>query len=107
MLITVLFAHAFAAATPVVASVPIVREVNDPAAGLLVDIVVSGLECSSGVVVAPSSGDGGIEVRELHDGKVQNDDLHVTDTGVQAQLVGGEKVIVYRDAKGISVVGAS
>lgn len=107
MLITLLFAHAFAAATPVVAAAPIVREVNDPAAGLLVDVVAAGLECSSGLVVAPSSVDGGIEVREFHDGRVHNDDLHVTDTGVQAQLVGGEKVIVYRDAKGISVVGAS
>lgn len=105
MLITLLLAHAVAASAPL-ASVPRVSHVTDAIAGVLYDDVEPGLECTSGVVIDTITADDGVEVRELHDGKVQDDDLVVTDKRVRAHLAPGERVIVYRDALGIAVVGA-
>ena len=65
----------------------VVHQVTDPIAGFLVDVVEAEMECSSGMVIAPTTPDGGIEIRELHDGKVQNDEVQVTDKDVQAHLV--------------------
>ena len=112
MLIPLFCSHALATgslpgtAAPASAA-PEVHRVDDPVAGVLVDVVEPGLECSSGVVVTSRLADGGIEVRELHDGRVTNDDLHVSDPSVQAALAPGQKVLVYRDAHGVTVASAS
>jgi len=104
MILPLLFAHAFASAEAVDASEPVVHEATDPTAGLLVDVVEPATEYSNGVVLAATTPSGAVEIRELHAGEVRNDEVQVTDKGVQAHLALGEKVIVYRDAHGIAVV---
>ncbi len=96
-----LFVHATLAAQP-----GPVTEVVDPAAGPLVDFVQPGLEISSAVIVSPSTADHGVEVRELRGGKVQDDDVHPEDAQVEAHLLAGEEVLIYRDAGGAVIVKA-
>ena len=92
--------------SPMAFASPEIEQVVDPVAGALVDVHEAGLECSSGVVVSPRTADGGVEVRELRDGRVRDDDLRVTDAPAAANLAVGERVIVYRDAGGVSVFAA-
>ncbi len=82
-------------------------EATDPRAGLLVEVVEPGLDCSSAMVLAPTTADGGVEVRELHDGKIEDTDLQLLDKAVQAQLSVGERVLVYHSAAGVEVLPAS
>lgn len=108
MFIAFLLSRAFASSAETIPGNPTFQEVPDVVTGTtLVDVVDPEMECSSGVVLVPTTADGGIEVRELHGGAVRDDDLHVTDRSVQALLAPGQKVVVYRSARGISVFGAS
>jgi hypothetical protein len=102
MLTSLLFATAFAAGT---SPAPLLEETTDPAGGVLLDIVEPGLECSTGVVLTPPDGEGNVQVRELHAGRVGDDEVRVTEGA--ARVIPGERVIVYRDEHGVAVVGAS
>lgn len=65
-----------------------------------------GLEISSAVIVSPATADHGVEVRELRGGKVQDDDVHPEDVQVEAHLLTGDQVLIYRDAGGAVIVKA-
>jgi hypothetical protein len=82
-------------------------EATDPAAGLLVEVVEPGLDCSSGMVLAPATPDGEIKVRELHNGKLEDSELKVRDQAVLPALSTGQRVLVYRSAEGVELLPAS
>ena len=82
-------------------------EATDPSAGMLVEVVEPGLDCSSGMVLSPATPDGEVKVRELHNGKLEDSELKVTDQALLPELSVGERVLIYRSAEGVELLPAS